>query len=295
LGYAYYMELRTNSHNDTNLYGNVDKFSGSDVFGLVVRKWNSNILLVTYRAWVIVLATLAACTISPVVVFAETINFTGGTPNLPASDSIGRFTGVQLYAIKIDPTDDADTVVVTLPIAEQGSPTDGVQVDIYTDNSGSPDTSIGSALLTNSTTATCDAYVSNDISTSITGGNTYWVVVSRAGSPDNTNYYWDCVSSSGSDVSKYNSSGTWNAYGQSFQGSVELSEDVGGGGPPTDTGAPVFGESVISYDAFSTLFTGLVLFVLGLFIVCTVFWLMGLMVFPSIGRLWRNLFRIVKR
>jgi len=162
---------------------------------------------------------------------AETITFTGNSPNLGASDSVGALTGVQQYAIVFSPSADADTVSVTLPIAGQGSPSDDVMVAIYSNAGGSPDTSLGSAVLTSSVTATCDPYWSADITgLTLLSGGTYWVVVYRSGSQSATDYYWDCVSSTGSDTSKYKTTGAWSNYGQSFEGEVLLSEIGGGGG-----------------------------------------------------------------
>lgn len=106
-----------------------------------------------------------------------------------------------------------------------GSPTDGVQAKIYTDNAGVPGTLLATS---NNTIALADMPTSSlagnfreanftfDIGTTLSASTRYWFVIDRTGAASNTHYY----SIEGSSVTDYGSENgiiwngsSWNATG----------------------------------------------------------------------------------
>ncbi len=79
-------------------------------------------------------------------------------------------------------------------LTKAGSPTDFVRLQIYANNAGSPGTLLGTsevtisgASLSTSTFATCDFTFANG--PTLTAETTYWAVLSRTSTLDDTNYY----------------------------------------------------------------------------------------------------------
>jgi hypothetical protein len=123
------------------------------------------------------------------------------------------------YATKFTTASDYSLTTVDIVAATQGSPADGVYVEIQTDNSNSPSGSVvaTSATIPSSsyTGGTCQLQ-STTISGSLPAG-TYWFVMKRTGSEDPTNNYVVTWANSAAAVFRL-SLGTW----ASFQASKSL-------------------------------------------------------------------------
>lgn len=97
-----------------------------------------------------------------------------------------------LYSIKFD-------------LSKIGSPSDTVQLLIYTDGSGSPGTLLststnsisGSTLLTGFNPTSCEFLFTG---LTLTANTIYWAVLNRTGSTDNTNFYQAYVGYGASDL-----------------------------------------------------------------------------------------------
>lgn len=126
--------------------------------------------------------------------------------------------------------------------SEQGTPSDGITVEIWTDNSGSPNSIISGATENisqasivdgdNSWSDTEGTTVTFSSPASVSNGTTYWVVVYRQGSLDGSNYnnWWTTSPSTyANGLWKRSSDGSsWNdAGGTALDGvlSITITED----------------------------------------------------------------------
>lgn len=104
---------------------------------------------------------------------------------------------------------------VLVYLAKQGSPTDNAVIAVQADSSGSPSgTDLATATKSGASLTTSSAAYTLTLSgsVSITSGQTYWIVLRRDSSTDNTNYYLPSSGVySGSSFYVKSSGGTWSA------------------------------------------------------------------------------------
>jgi hypothetical protein len=117
------------------------------------------------------------------------------TATSSGSIAIGQF-GFQWFANKIVAGSTYTLCSVVLRMDKVSSPTTNLVAKIYSDSSGSPGTQIGStsSSVASSSLPTSEGDVTfSNMSSSLTSGTTYWIVVYIDAS-DNSNYpewYWD--------------------------------------------------------------------------------------------------------
>lgn len=85
---------------------------------------------------------------------------------------------------------DCNVVTVSVYVKKIGSPTDNLEVSLYSVGSdGYPDTELASANIAGSLLTTDYAWYDVALVEALTGPNTYFIKLSRSGSPDNTDYF----------------------------------------------------------------------------------------------------------
>lgn len=183
--------------------------------------------------WLLV-SFFAICTscVLPSVAFAESISFGSGTINLPASDSVGMTSGVQSVAFPFTVTEDADSILPHVTVAKNGSPSDGLDVEIWSDSGGAPGSPLSgtSHIDSGDITTSCTSVAGTSASIALTNGNSYWLVYTRTGSQDNTDFYWDCFSNNSGGGTQAFYSGSWHSYDSDMYAQLNTSLAGGGGG-----------------------------------------------------------------
>lgn len=145
---------------------------------------------------------------------------------------------------------------VAARLRKQGSPADSVVLEIRTDNSGVPSSTVlGSASLTLDRAA--HSVYSATISASLTASTTYWIVASRSGSLDASNYYtWRQSFTAYAGGVGANYTGTWNTGTDTAFGVRESSSLTIDGGTTTNADATdgwgVVGFALLGTPAGST-------------------------------------------
>lgn len=109
----------------------------------------------------------------------------------------GRTSGnIETRALKIIPRANVSISKIRLQLGKSGNPADNVLIEIQTDTAGSP----SGTVVTNGTSGTqagsgLSATVVTEVNLTfatppaLVAGTTYWVVIKRSGSLDNSNYY----------------------------------------------------------------------------------------------------------
>jgi hypothetical protein len=109
-----------------------------------------------------------------------------------AGRNVGDTTSTERYAIQLDGDGETATHAV-VGLTKVGSPTDNVELKVFTDNGGEPSTTQvgGTASLDASTLTTAWENHTLEFATSVTlaAATTYWLVISRSGSVDGSNFF----------------------------------------------------------------------------------------------------------
>ena len=131
---------------------------------------------------------------------------------------VGKVITYQMWASSFIATCTDSLASIEMPVKLNGTPTDNVQVSVYTDNGGEIGTlietaSISSADLTASFVST--VFIFSGANT-LTDSSTYWIVQSRSGDLNETHYYWFGSDEGSSVISAFFDGSDW-LYNQGWE------------------------------------------------------------------------------
>jgi len=212
------------------------------------------------------------------VALAPTFSYAYGTcvadlsaPDVPSAPfNAGSANSDYKRAMRFTLTSSCDVGKVGLHIVKNNAPGDAVDVQIYSEAGGEPDTTIvtGSNITTSNTTTGVMTY--STVSTTTLAAGNYWIVAHRTSTIDNTNYYgWDGDTGGSPNFVYANGAETTWALGTGSLAFDIVGDSAAPPEPPPSSGLPIFGDYIS--NASSTfiivdnpnqdLFNGIMLFI----------------------------------